>query len=121
MDVTHLIPESRPNRSDATDARARSLGVAAGAPAGAPASSHASVTPRPAAPTAHVGDRIERSPESQERIDELKRELGQPPELDAQQIEQLRQEIRESRAASHETLLRAALGILHGELYFLPA
>ncbi|MBL8840722.1 MAG: hypothetical protein JNL90_04240 [Planctomycetes bacterium] len=120
MDVTNLVPNQPPTRSEGAEARTRALGLPPGPTARADQAARAAASARPATATNSVHDRIERSGELEQRLAELKGELGRRPELRKDEIEAMQSELKESRHASHETLVRAALGILHGELFFLP-
>ncbi len=120
MDVSNLVPNQPPARSEGAEARARTLGLAPGPTARADQAARAAATARPPTAAGSVRDRIERSGELEQRLAELKGELGRQPELRKDEIAELRAKVSESREASHETLVRAALGILHGELFFLP-
>lgn len=123
MDVSNLIPStgtSSPSQhaTNRTQAPAEVLGAPhSPAPESAPTTSIA----RPTEAAFHAGDRVERSPELERRVSELRRELDAQPELSAERIEELRQEMREARETSHQTLVRAALGILRGELFFVAS
>jgi hypothetical protein len=122
MDVSNLIPSQDGARSTA-GAAARGKPDAAEAPAQAmaAAASAGSVTPRPAAPTSAVSDRVERSEELSRRIAELKIELERRSAASARRTAEVRRDIQESKEASHETLVRAALGILRGELFYFES
>jgi len=124
MDVSNLIPSpAAPNTAPGASPRARPEAAPLSNPVAAPAPAGAT-TARPTAPanpSAAVSDRIERSPELTKRVAELELELGRQTEAAREHVAEVSQRIREAMDASHETLLRAALGIIHGELYFLPS
>ncbi|MSR46788.1 MAG: hypothetical protein EXS13_06975 [Planctomycetes bacterium] len=63
-------------------------------------------------------DRIERSPELEAKLTELKRQLDRQPDYHPVDLEAIRADLAETRHASRETLLRAAAGILEGEIFF---
>src|SRR6185436_1309257 len=119
MDVSNLIPApgptaakpGAPNRTAPDSAPVPLKAIAAAATGGAN-------TARPATAPPSVSDRLERSPELQRNLAELEAELGRRSEASAHSAEKLMADVREAKDASHETLVRAALGILHGELYF---
>ena len=117
MDVQNLVPSSNPAspRASATGSKGHAAPLAFTAAAGASQVSH-----RPTAPGSSVGDRLERTPELSKRIEELRQEMQQSTDSRSDKIEQLRSEIHQSNQVTHQTLVRAALGILHGELYFSP-
>ncbi len=120
MDVSNLVPNQPPARSEGAEARNRPLGLAPGPTARLDQAARAAATARPTTAANSVRDRIERSDETEQRLAQLKHELGRQPEVRKDEIEALRAQMKESLNASHETLVRAALAILHGELYFLP-
>jgi hypothetical protein len=119
MDVSNLIPPTQPPRSEGAEKRTRELGLPPPATLAAENAARAAATGRPAVAGKPVGDRIERSPEFERQLADYKEQLGQQPAMRKEEVKALRQEIAETMDASHETLIRAALGILHGELYFL--
>lgn len=118
MDVPNLIPSNQAPRTDGAD-RMKSLGQPPAPNAAAEQAARAAFTGRPPAAAASVRDRVERTPEFEQRLKELKEQLGKEPATKKAELEAMRQEIDDSLQASHETLLRAAMGILHGELFFL--
>jgi hypothetical protein len=119
MDVSNLIPPTQPPRSEGAEKRTRELGLPPPATLAAETAARAAATGRPAVAGKALGDRIERSPEFEQQLAGYKDQLGQQTAMRKEEVAALRQEIAETMDASHETLIRAALGILHGELYFL--
>ena len=119
MDVSNLIPPTQPPRSEGAEKRTRELGLPPPPTLAAESAARAAATGRPPVAAKPVGDRIERSPEFEQQLAGYQDALGQPTAMRKEEVEALREEIAETMDASHETLIRAALGILHGELYFL--
>jgi hypothetical protein len=108
MDVPQLHPSNLARPDSAAGAIARGRDRRTGTTSG--------MTAGVAPPFA--GDRIERTAELETKLIELRQALDRAPESHPVDLEALREEIAKSRLASRETLLRAAAGILHGELFF---
>ncbi len=121
MDVPNLIPAQRPATSAEGATRSKPDVAAAPSKAIAAAAAAGSTTARPTAPTASTSDRIERSPELERRVAELRLELHRASEEAKSRVAEVSREILEAKQASHETLVNAALGILRGELYFVAS
>jgi hypothetical protein len=122
MDVSNLIPPSQPPRSDGAEKRTRELGLPPPPTAAAEQAARSASTGRPAASASVVRDRVERSPEFERQLREWKESLVlETPERRTADLEAIRSEIAAAKDASHETLMRAAQGILEGELFFLAA
>ena len=122
MDVSNLVPtqgSSRPAESATTTARSKPEAASLPPKAMAAAAAAGAETPRPAAPTTSVSDRIERSPELERRVAELRAELHRQDSAVRERAGEISQAIRDANEASQETLVRAALGIIHGELFFV--
>ena len=66
-----------------------------------------------------VVDRVELTEDLQNRLREFREKLNEEKELKKEELEELRQKIREDSAVSHAKLLLAADGILKGELYYI--
>lgn len=116
MGVHHLNPSNVPQpQRDTSRSRQRASPLAT--PAATPLAGGTSRT-RLTPTTAARGDRLERTPELEQKLAGLKQELDRAPEAHPVDLDAIREELASSRQASRETLLRAATGILQGELFF---
>ncbi len=111
MDVHPLHPSNLQRPDAVAGAIARSREQRAGGANGAATGFPAPLT----------GDRLERTPELDEKLSALRQALDRAPDPHPVDLEALREEIARSRLASRETLLRAAAGILQGEFFFQQA
>ncbi|MBM4013816.1 MAG: hypothetical protein FJ293_02490 [Planctomycetes bacterium] len=69
-------------------------------------------------PAPLTNDRLERTPELEQKLASLRQALDRAPDPNPVDLDALREEITRSRLNTRDTLLRAADGILLGELYF---
>ena len=118
MDVSNLVPAQGPANAGNAVSRTKAETAPLPASGAAPVAPAVPSTPRPANAPTHVADRVERSPELQRRVADLRRELERGSQAARERAGEVAGKIREAMDASHETLLRAAVGILRGELYF---
>ena len=81
-------------------------------PASQPAASEST------APEGREFDRIERSQELSQQIEQIRQKLNEAPELSEQKIREIREQLSQAREHTHELILQAAAGILSGELFF---
>jgi transposase len=122
MDVSNLIPaQNSPAPAKPATARTRPDASPVPAKAIAAAAAAGASTPRPAAPTGPISDRIERSADLDRRVAELNVELRRTSQESSDHVAEVTRALREAKDASHETLVRAAAGILHGELFFMKS
>jgi hypothetical protein len=119
MDVSHLNSTPNPTNGPSTPSL-RSRPSSTPFTTSAPASESAADRPAaPATPAAPVGDRLERTPELSRRLAELRADMEREAQARNAHVEAIRRQVEQEKTASHDTLMRAAAGILHGELYFL--
>jgi hypothetical protein len=65
-----------------------------------------------------IVDEVGRSPELDQKVQALKARLDGLPDLSQERITELREQLNESRKASHQKILQAATNLLNGELFF---
>ena len=119
MDVSNLTPAPTSSGATGTAAtRARTDRVPFEAGTVHAPKPEAPATTRPVLGSSHVADRIERSPELQQTLAELKLGLVRSPEVPNDQIGALRQQVATGSLASNGAFETAALGLLGGELFF---
>jgi len=118
MDVTHLVPTPiQPNSPSSAATRARNDRAAfEAAPVPVATAPEAPLTPRPVATTGAVGDRIERSPELERTVVELKLDLSRLPDAPPDRLEQLRSDLASGGSPSSADLARAAENLLTGDV-----
>jgi hypothetical protein len=116
MDVSNLIPTpTTTSASGAAAARARSDRVPFDAAAVHAPTPEAPATARPVLGSAHVTDRVERSPELQRALAELKLEMTRTSDGAPDQVVALRQQVASGSLAANGSFEAAALRLLHGE------